>query len=63
MWKHNFKPIYRWSDQFLVTLPSIKEYVMVAKYMEFAADLGSDDAVAWLRDYHEVDDARYHAYD
>lgn len=36
---------------------------LVAKYMEFAADLGSDDAVAWLRDYHEVDDARYHAYD
>ena len=36
---------------------------LVAKYMGFAADLGSEDAIAWLRDYNEVDDSRYHAYD
>jgi hypothetical protein len=36
---------------------------LVAKYMTFAADLGQEDAVAWLRDYHEEGDARCHAYD
>ena len=36
---------------------------LVAKYMGFAADWGSEDAIAWLREYHEVDDSRYHAYD
>lgn len=36
---------------------------LVAKYMGFAADLGQEDAIAWLRDYYEEDDARYHAYD
>ncbi len=35
---------------------------IVAKYMEYAADLGSAEALAWLRDYHEVDDSRYHPY-
>ena len=34
-----------------------------AKYMGFAADLGSTDAIAWLRVYYEEDDSRYHAYD
>lgn len=36
---------------------------LVAKYMGFAADLGQEDAIAWLRDYYEEDGARYHAYD
>lgn len=36
---------------------------LVAKYMSFAADLGQEDAIAWLRDYYEEDDSRYHAYD
>ena len=36
---------------------------LIAKYVGFAADLGNEDAVAWLRDYHDVDDSRYHAYD
>lgn len=36
---------------------------LVAKYMAFAADLGQEDAIAWLRDYYEEDDVRYHAYD
>ncbi len=36
---------------------------LVAKYMGLAADLGQEDAIAWLRDYYEEDDARYHAYD
>lgn len=36
---------------------------LIAKYMGFAADLGSTDAIAWLRDYYEEDDSRYHAYD
>lgn len=36
---------------------------LVAKYIGFAADLGSEYAIAWFRDYYEEDDARYHAYD
>lgn len=36
---------------------------LIAKYMGFAADLGSEEAIAWFRDYHEEDDSRYHAYD
>ena len=36
---------------------------LIAKYVGFAADLGNEDAIAWLRDYHEEDDVRYHAYD
>lgn len=36
---------------------------LIAKYMGFAANLGSADAIAWLRDYYEDDDSRYHAYD
>ena len=36
---------------------------LIAKYMRFAAKLGSADAIAWLRDYYEDDDSRYHAYD
>ena len=36
---------------------------LIAKYVGFAADLGNEDAVAWLRDYHEAGDSRYHAYD
>lgn len=35
---------------------------IVARYMEHAADLGSAEALAWLRDYHEVDDSRHHPY-
>lgn len=35
---------------------------IVARYMEHAADLGSEEALAWLRDYHEVDDSRHHPY-
>lgn len=35
---------------------------IIAKYMGYAADLGSEEALAWLRDYHEVDDSRYHPY-
>lgn len=35
---------------------------IVARYMEQAADLGSAEALAWLRDYHEVDDSRHHPY-
>lgn len=36
---------------------------LVAKFMGYAADLGSEGAIAWLRDYHEADDSKYHAYD
>ena len=35
---------------------------IVARYMEHAADLGSEEALTWLRDYHEVDDSRHHPY-
>ena len=36
---------------------------LIAKFVGFAADLGNEDAIAWLRDYHEEDDSRYHTYD
>ena len=35
---------------------------LVAKYMDIASELGSEDASAWLRDYYEVDDSQYHPY-
>ena len=35
---------------------------VVAKYMEVADELGSEEARAWLLDYYEVDDQRYHPY-
>lgn len=36
---------------------------LIAKFVGFAADLGNEDAIAYLRDYYEEDDSRYHAYD
>lgn len=35
---------------------------IIARYMSYAADLGSQEALAWLRDYHEVDDSKHHPY-
>lgn len=36
---------------------------LAAKYIGLAADLGNEDAIAWLKDYNEEDDSRYHAND
>ena len=35
---------------------------VIAKYMEIADELGSEEARAWLLDYYEVNDQRYHPY-
>ena len=35
---------------------------IIAKYMAVADELGSEVAKAWLLDYYEVDDQRYHPY-
>lgn len=52
---------FRVAESIEEQVPELLE--IVAKYMAYADNLGHKEARAWLADYYEESDQRYHAYD